>query len=54
VQVEYALGYGWSARDEYLFEDFGRNNTIFHPANENLETFMLNHVFRVGLNYRFW
>lgn len=52
--LEYALGYGWSARGEYLYQDFG-THLDFNPANGNLTSFRLfDHVFRAGLNYKFW
>jgi outer membrane immunogenic protein len=52
--LEYALGYGWSARGEYLYEDFG-THLDFNPANGNLTNFRLyEHVVRAGLNYKFW
>jgi outer membrane immunogenic protein len=52
--LEYALGYGWSSRGEYLYEDFS-THLDFNPANGNLTNFRLyNHVFRVGMNYKFW
>ena len=52
--LEYALGYGWSSRGEYLYEDFG-THLDFNPANGNLTNFRLfEHVVRAGLNYKFW
>ena len=54
--LEYALGYGWSARSEYLYEDFGRNSSVgCIDAPQDVSTFRLyNHVVRAGLNYKFW
>jgi outer membrane immunogenic protein len=54
--LEYALGYGWSARSEYLYEDFGRNLSVgCINAPQDVSTFRLyNHVVRAGLNYKFW
>jgi outer membrane immunogenic protein len=50
--MEYALGYGWSARGEYLYEDFGTNSS---GGGRESDTFRLyNHVLRAGLNYKFW
>jgi outer membrane immunogenic protein len=54
--LEYALGYGWSARGEYLYEDFGTNTSVgCINAPQDVSTFRLyNHVVRAGLNYKFW
>jgi outer membrane immunogenic protein len=56
--AEYALGYGWSARGEYLYVDFGSNNTTVGTRDGtagDISTFKLvDHVFRAGLNYKFW
>jgi outer membrane immunogenic protein len=59
---EYALGYGWSWKSEFLYIDYGwsrffdpadscsPNCDIFlHPREVNLK----NYVFRTGLNWRF-
>ena len=58
VGWEYALGYGWSARSEYLYVDFGSNNSAFGTRDGvagDVSTFKLvDHVFRAGLNYKFW
>ncbi|PWT82909.1 MAG: hypothetical protein C5B58_07440 [Acidobacteria bacterium] len=52
--LEYAVGYGWSARGEYLYQDFG-THLDFNPDNGNLTSFRLfDHVLRAGLNYKFW
>jgi outer membrane immunogenic protein len=51
---EYALGYGWIARGEYLYEDFGTHSN-FDPANGDITNVRLyNHVVRAGMNYKFW
>jgi outer membrane immunogenic protein len=56
--AEYALGYGWSARGEYLYEDFGSNNQRISTQDGvagDVSTFKLvNHVVRAGLSYKFW
>jgi outer membrane immunogenic protein len=63
--AEYALGYGWSVKGEYLYVDFGdfspttscfavgpgcplglTTNTTFNHLRD--------HVFRAGMNYKFW
>jgi len=61
--LEYALGYGWSVKGEYLYVDFGDWNTLncvgqgpgcpvgtITSVNVNLK----DHVWRAGMNYRFW
>ena len=62
---EYALGYGWSVKGEYLYVDFGDYTTsttctTFGPGcprglgtNTNVSHFR-DHIFRAGMNYRFW
>ena len=54
--LEYALGYGWSARGEYLYEDFGTHSDAGGPrGSDNITTFRLyNHVLRAGMSYKFW
>ena len=57
VGMEYALGYGWSARSEYLYEDFGTHsvpNTSASFSGFVSETRLYDHVVRAGLNYKFW
>jgi outer membrane immunogenic protein len=40
--LEYALGYGWSARGEYLYEDFGTHSDAGGPrGSDNITTFRL-------------
>ena len=59
---EYALGYGWSWKSEFLYIDYGWTkffdpadtcsptcNTFLNPREVNLK----NYVFRTGLNYKF-
>ena len=61
--IEYALGYGWSAKGEFLYVDFGNWNTFtgctgvvgcpsgtFTNRNVNLKDY----IWRAGLNYKFW
>jgi outer membrane immunogenic protein len=59
---EYALGYGWSAKGEFLyvkFDDFTAFNTI--PSNvagiglvAPREVKLEDYIWRAGLNYKFW
>jgi len=57
--AEYALGYGWSAKGEYLYVKFDDYTTFtagpfatfaVSPRQVKLE----DHIFRAGMNYRFW
>jgi outer membrane immunogenic protein len=58
VGAEYALGYGWSVKGEYLYVDFGSNNTTVGTRDGtagDVSTFKLvDHVVRAGMNYKFW
>jgi outer membrane immunogenic protein len=58
---EYALGYGWSVKGEYLyvkFDDyqtftsppFGGQGLNIAPRNNKLN----DNIFRAGMNYKFW
>jgi outer membrane immunogenic protein len=59
---EYALGYGWSWKSEFLYIDYGWTK-FFDPADvcspdcraflNPREVSLKNYVFRTGLNYRF-
>jgi outer membrane immunogenic protein len=59
---EYALGYGWSWKSEFLYIDYGWSR-FFDPADTcspNCDAFLSprevslkNYVFRTGLNWRF-
>jgi outer membrane immunogenic protein len=59
---EYALGYGWSWKSEFLYIDYGWTK-FFDPADAcspSCDTFLnprevnlKNYVFRTGLNWRF-
>jgi len=55
---EYALGYGWSARAEYLYVDFGDwttlTGTLPGPSISNLNVNLRDHIFRGGMSYKFW
>jgi outer membrane immunogenic protein len=57
---EYALGYGWSWKSEFLYIDYGWTK-FFDPAETcfpcdaflSREVNLKNYVFRTGLNWRF-
>jgi outer membrane immunogenic protein len=59
---EYALGYGWSWKSEFLYIDYGWTK-FFDPADacspscdaflNPREVSLKNYIFRTGLNYRF-
>src|SRR5262245_22318167 len=58
---EYAVGYGWSVKGEYLYVKFDDYTTFTQPpfggAGLNLapRTTKLNdNIFRAGMNYKFW
>ena len=55
--TEYALGYGWSIKSEFLYVDFGTKR-FFDPPNPNLsvdsvDVKLHNYIFRFGMNYKF-
>jgi outer membrane immunogenic protein len=61
--LEYALGYGWSAKSEFLYVDFGSWNTFNcasvgpgcpRGAATNLNVNLKDYIWRAGLNYKFW
>jgi outer membrane immunogenic protein len=62
--IEYALGYGWSAKAEYLYVDFGDYRTFTNCVNvgpgcpaglgTNQNVNLKDHIFRGGLNYKLW
>jgi outer membrane immunogenic protein len=56
---EYAMGYGWSVKGEFLYVKFDNYNTftsgpftplILSPREVKLEDY----IWRAGLNYKFW
>jgi outer membrane immunogenic protein len=54
--LEAAIGYGWTAKLEYLFIDLGTQsiNTVDLDGNPlNIEHKIRDNIVRVGLNYRF-
>jgi outer membrane immunogenic protein len=62
--AEYALGYGWSVKGEYLYVDFGSwttfsqcptaTNGCLVGGSTNESVNLKDHIFRAGMNYRFW
>jgi outer membrane immunogenic protein len=57
--AEYALGYGWSVKGEYLYVKFDDFTTFttgpFAPVNASpREVRLEDHIFRAGMNYKFW
>jgi len=54
---EYMLGYGWSIRSEYLYEDFGTQTFNLVPANFVVtprDVKLTNSIVRAGMSYKFW
>jgi outer membrane immunogenic protein len=56
---EYALGYGWSVKGEYLYVKFDDFRTFTTPpfgaldiAPRNVKLY--DNIFRAGMNYKFW
>jgi outer membrane immunogenic protein len=57
--LEYALGYGWSVKSEFLyvkFDDFTAFNTGPFPRGTVAprEVRLEDYIWRAGLNYKFW
>src|SRR5262249_13284369 len=60
--IEYALGYGWSVKGEFLyvkFDNFGTFTTgpFAGPTFSNIaprEVKLEDYVWRAGMNYKFW
>ena len=62
--LEYALGYGWSAKSEFLYVGLGNWNTLTNFVNvgaggptgtpTNLNVNLKDYIWRAGLNYKFW
>jgi outer membrane immunogenic protein len=59
--MEYALGYGWSIKGEYLYVKFDDWTSFTSPpfggaglniAPRNVKLY--DNIFRAGMNYRFW
>jgi outer membrane immunogenic protein len=57
--IEYALGYGWSVKSEYLYVKFDDYTTFNSPpfGNGNIaprNVKLYDNIFRAGMNYKFW
>jgi outer membrane immunogenic protein len=57
--IEYALGYGWSIKSEYLYVKFDDYTTFNSPpfGNANIaprNVKLFDNIFRAGMNYKFW
>ena len=57
--IEYALGYGWSAKSEFLYVKFDDYTTFtsgpFRSINLSpREVRLQDYIWRAGLNYKFW
>jgi outer membrane immunogenic protein len=57
--LEYGLGYGWSAKSEFLYVKFDNFTTFTTgPFNTNIvsprEVKLEDYIWRAGLNYKFW
>jgi len=59
--IEYALGYGWSVKSEFLYADFGTYTTFTSPPfaagalqNAPHQMKVKDYIFRAGMNYKFW
>ncbi len=57
--IEYALGYGWSVKSEFLYADFGTYTTFTSPpfASTNIQprdVKVKDYIWRAGMNYKFW
>jgi len=57
--IEYALGYGWSVKSEFLYADFGTFQTFTSPPFNAANIFprdvkVKDYVWRAGMNYKFW
>jgi outer membrane immunogenic protein len=55
--IEYALGYGWSVKSEYLYVKFDDYTTFNSPpfGNNNIaprNVSLHNNIFRAGMNYK--
>jgi outer membrane immunogenic protein len=57
--IEYALGYGWSVKSEFLYADFGTFTTFTSPpfgaaGIQPRDVKVKDYVWRAGMNYKFW
>jgi high affinity Mn2+ porin len=51
--VEAPVAPHWTARLEYLFNDYGKNGTTFFAGTQQFNSDFSLHEFRAGLNYQF-
>jgi outer membrane immunogenic protein len=57
--IEYALGYGWSVKSEFLYADFGTFTTFTSPpfglaGIQPRDVKVKDYIWRAGMNYKFW
>src|SRR5262249_61876804 len=57
--AEYALGYGWSVKGEFLYADFGTSTTFTNPpfgvvGIQPRQVQVKDYIWRAGMNYKFW
>jgi opacity protein-like surface antigen len=57
--LEYAVGYGWSVKGEFLYVKFDNYNTFttgpFNSLNiRPREVKVEDYIWRAGMNYKFW
>ena len=57
--IEYAVGYGWSVKSEFLYVKFDNYNTFttgpFAAGNVSpREVKLEDYIWRAGMNYKFW
>jgi outer membrane immunogenic protein len=57
--IEYALGYGWSVKSEFLYADFGTFRTFTSPpfgvaGIQPRDVKVQDYIWRAGMNYKFW
>jgi len=57
--IEYAVGYGWSVKGEFLYVKFDNYNTFttgpFNSLNiQPREVKLEDYIWRAGMNYKFW
>jgi len=56
VGTEYAVGYGWSVKSEFLYVNFGKNDFFsqFDPVvGSVIRVKQEDYIWRVGMNYKF-
>jgi outer membrane immunogenic protein len=56
VGTEYAVGYGWSIKSEFLYVNFGTKDFLSPTAPNSFSQFRVkqeDYIWRVGMNYKF-